>query len=138
MRSGIILAALFYSMNNYANRVEINSYKAELVTERQNQLIINVNGSILNKETIKFKPIVRIKNNLVFISMLSLDLEPVSVKLYYDPSKNSIGNYELIYQEKFEDQMNISRIYRLDEKKKGVYKVVFKIDGKTFIEKVEI
>jgi len=157
MRSGIILTALFYSMNNYANKVECNFKKAELVKEKQNLLITNANGVVLYKETInpfsslssgiifykgkettKFKPIVKIKNNSVFISALSLDLEAVSVELYYDLSDNNSGNYELIYKEKFENQMSISRIYRLDDKKKGDYKVVFKINGKTFIEKVEI
>ena len=90
------------------------------------------------KETTIFKPVVRLKDNFIFIAKLSLGEEPVKIKLYYDSNTSHSGMYELLYSEIIENTTTIHRVYKLDENEKGTYKVVFKSEGRTFIEKVKL
>ena len=101
----------------------VYSYSAELLKE---------------KETTIFKPVVRLKDNFVFIAKLSLSKEPVEIKLYYDSNATHSGMYELLFSEIIENTTTIHRVYKLDKYEKGNYKVVFKSEGRTFIEKVKL
>jgi hypothetical protein len=101
----------------------VNSYSAELHKE---------------KETTIFKPVVRLKDNFVFIAKLSLSQEPMEIKLYYDASGSHSGVYELLHTEKIENTTTVHRVYKLDKYEKGNYKVIFKSEGRTFTEKVKL
>lgn len=90
------------------------------------------------KETTIFKPVVRLKDNFVFIAKLSLSQEPMEIKLYYDATDSPSGGYELLYDENIENTTTIHRVYKLDKNEKGNYKVIFKSEGRTFIEKVKL
>lgn len=101
----------------------VNSYNAVILGE---------------KETTIFKPVVRLKDNFIFIAKLSLNQEPVEIKLYYDSNESHFGMYELLYTETIENTTTIHRVYKLDKYENGNYKVVLKTEGRTFIEKVKL
>tara|TARA_R110000772_G_scaffold112874_3_gene217166 strand:+ start:2131 stop:2739 length:609 start_codon:yes stop_codon:yes gene_type:complete len=101
----------------------VNSYNAELLKD---------------KETTIFKPVVKLKDNFVFIAKLSSAKEPVEIELYYDSNESHSGMYELLYTERITNTTTIHRVYKLDKYEKGNYKVVLKTEGRTFIEKVKL
>lgn len=87
------------------------------------------NVEFLKNEEFKiFKPIVRIENNKLFVSKLSLDLQPMTIDIYYDGT----NGLEKIYSEKFESTKIIERIYSLDKNSAGSYKIITKTDGREY------
>lgn len=94
---------------------------------------VKSNEVIFNKEAevITFKPYVRQKNDLVLISKLAPNLEPLNVTVYSETN----GDYELAYSEKIEGSQTIERTYKLE---KGNYKIVFKSDNKQFTKFINI
>lgn len=90
------------------------------------------NNVTFNKKDQKviFKPFLRMKDNAILLSKLSLNLESLEVALYFEDEK--------IYSEKIENTKKIERVYRLSKHKKGDYKVVMKSEGRTFVEYVKI
>ncbi len=83
------------------------------------------------KESTFFKPITREKDDLIFISKLSLNKEPLDIKIYFEVN-NSFGNYELVHSEKIENTKVIQKGYKLS--KKGNYKIVYSSEGRNFIK----
>lgn len=83
-------------------------------------------------ETTIFKPVVRTKGNFVFISRLSLNEKPLEYKIYYEDS------HDFMISEKFENEKSIERIYNFSKAQKGMYKIVFKTEGRIFIENIKI
>mgnify|MGYP000648653526 CR=1 FL=1 len=77
------------------------------------------------EETSIYKPYIRQKENLVLISKLAPNLEPLKVSIYSESTNNS----ELIYSQKIEGLQSIELAYRL---KKGSFKIVFNSNGKEF------
>ncbi|RED48857.1 hypothetical protein [Seonamhaeicola aphaedonensis] len=77
-------------------------------------------------ETTVFKPFVREENDLVYVTKLAPNKEPLSVKIYgiYN------GIPELLYKETIEGIQNIERAFKLYE---GEYKLVFASSNKEFI-----
>jgi hypothetical protein len=90
------------------------------------------------KEVVIYKPTVRLKNNSLMISRLSLAKEPLELKIYYDNKNGSSGFDELIYSEEFEGMTIVEKTFKLDRYKKGNYKVVITSENRTFIEKVKL
>ncbi len=82
------------------------------------------------KEVKIFKPVVRTNGNKLLVSKLSLELQPMSLEIYYESPNGS--NYERIYSEKIENTQIIERIYSLDKDKPGTYKIVTKSDGRVY------
>lgn len=82
-------------------------------------------------ETTIYKPYVSRKENNLLVSKLSLNKQPLEVKIYYDYSN---GSYELIHSETVENTMNIQRVYRLLNNEKGNYKIVLKTEGRSFVD----
>ncbi|MFC4722971.1 hypothetical protein ACFO5O_11600 [Geojedonia litorea] len=78
-----------------------------------------------------FKPTIRINDNKILFSRLSLDYKPLELKIYYDNDMSS-SNPELIYTDKFKDTKIIERIYALDKEKKGTYRIVVETEGHEF------
>jgi hypothetical protein len=97
---------------------------------------VKMNTVEFNKEleTTIYKPYITKKENRVLVSKLSLDKQPLEVKIYYD---YNLGSYDLIHSETIEKSMNIQRAYKLSKNEKGNYKVVLKTEGHTFIEYLE-
>lgn len=79
-----------------------------------------------------FKPIIRTTENKVMFSKLSLNLQPLTVEIYYEHEDSEKA--EKIYSEKIENTKVIERIYSLDSKKSGTYKIVTKSEGRTFTQ----
>ena len=98
--------------------------------------IVRNNDVLFNKEkeTTFFKPSIRVKDSRVFVSKLCLKEEPVKIELYYLGN----GDAELIHEELIENTKTIERIYKLDEKEKGSYKVVYKSEGRVISNYINI
>ena len=84
-----------------------------------------------NEKTI-FKPFTRVKADVVYISKLALNEEPLEIKVYY-LSGNS-NDTELILSEKIENTKIIERIYKLKGLEAGYFKIVFNTEGRQFVE----
>lgn len=81
------------------------------------------------KETTIFKPVTRIKNDIVYISKLTLNNTPLNVDMYYE-NPHLYGGYNLVHSEKIENNTKIERAYKLS--KKGNYKLVYTTEGRQF------
>jgi len=101
----------------------VNSYSAELHMEKQTTI---------------FKPVIRLKDNFVFIAKISLSQEPMEIELYYDANESHSEMYELLHTEKIENTTTVHRVYKLDKYENGNYKVIFKSEGRTFTEQVKL
>lgn len=78
-----------------------------------------------NKETVIYKPYVKEKNNLVFITKLALNLQPLKIRIY----ENHNDEYYLIHSEKIEGIQIVEKVYKL---KKGNYKIILNSDNKEY------
>ena len=83
------------------------------------------------KSTI-FKPVVRVKDNLVLMSRTSFDGAPLQCKIYY------AENSDLVLSEKFEDEQVVQRVYDFSQAKKGDYIFVFHSNGRKYVKSVKI
>ncbi|ALJ05497.1 hypothetical protein APS56_10365 [Pseudalgibacter alginicilyticus] len=75
-----------------------------------------------------YKPITNLKNDIVYISKLTLDKSPLKVQVYFAES----NDYSLIYSEKIEDTQNIEKVFKLTGLDKGSYKIVFNSEGREY------
>ena len=102
-----------------------------------NTIPFTVNSTDVNfnkeMESVVYKPFIRSEENLVYLTKLSLDKDPLEVKIYFDNS-----GYSLIHSETIENTQYIKRAYRLDKNEKGNYKIITKTEGKTFIDYVKL
>lgn len=88
---------------------------------------------ITDKEITLFKPVLRVKENNILISKLALEKEPLHVKIYYNTNLRG-ADYELIHSDTITNEMNIERIYQLDGKEHGDYRIVFESNGREYVE----
>ncbi|QXP63356.1 hypothetical protein [Polaribacter sp. HaHaR_3_91] len=77
------------------------------------------------KEVI-FKPVIRTEGNLILISKIEFDNQPLNVTLYY--------NNDIIFSDKVEGEKILNRVYKLSETEEGAYKVVINSDDRTYIK----
>ncbi|WP_372754879.1 hypothetical protein [Mariniflexile sp.] len=89
--------------------------------------IVNAKTVIVNREleSTTYKPYVKQKNNLLFISKLATNLKPVKISIY---THNNL-EFQLLYSEKVEGVKTIEKVYKLE---KGYYKVTINSDDKEF------
>ncbi|WP_299883906.1 hypothetical protein [uncultured Lacinutrix sp.] len=87
-----------------------------------------------NEETKLYKPFVRVENNFLYVSQLSLNKNPLKIELYYNAPEND--NFELLLSETIDNTLDIGRVYKLSKKEIGKYKIILKTEGKTFVEKI--
>ncbi|APZ45972.1 hypothetical protein BW723_06545 [Polaribacter reichenbachii] len=111
------------------------SYTLEL--EKDFQIIvksikIEEGKVILNdaSEKVILKPVVRNEDNLLMITKIAFDKQPLDVALYY--------NNEIIYSETVEGDSILNRVYKLDEALKGDYKVVIQNNGRRYSNEFKI
>ncbi|AXG69135.1 hypothetical protein KORDIASMS9_01354 [Kordia sp. SMS9] len=86
-------------------------------------------------ETVIYKPTVRLEDNYLFVSRLSLDVAPLKMKLYYTPSFQQ--GKELLFSEEVENTKIMERIFELSKEKKGSYTVFFESQGREFSERIK-
>ena len=79
-----------------------------------------------------YKPVVHKKDNLVYVSRVSFDEKPLEFKIYYE------DNVEFIVKEKFINKKNIGRIYDFSKARQGNYRIIFKTEGRVFIENIKV
>ena len=96
----------------------------------------NVKSSevLFDKEAEKsiYKPIVRTKDHMVYVSKVAMDASPLSYKIYF------ADNRDLVYSEKFEASDDIKKAYDFTNSKKGNYLFVFKSNGRKFTKTVKM
>ncbi|MCP4883209.1 MAG: hypothetical protein GY908_05425 [Flavobacteriales bacterium] len=83
------------------------------------------------KSTI-FKPFVRVKDDMVFVSRVSFEKSPIEYNIYY------ADNYDLVLSEKVDSQKHVKKIYDFSKAKKGNYLFVFKSNGRRFTKTIKI
>ncbi len=88
---------------------------------------------LFNKEEEKtiYKPFLRVKDNLVYISKLALNEEPLNIDVY-SSSDNFSEGYKLMHSEKIENVQTIKRVLRLSHLDNGSYKIVCQSEGREF------
>ena len=116
---------------------ELNDGNYTLELEKQFQIVVKSLKIVNNKvifnaaaEKVIFKPVVRNENNRLLISKINFDEKPLQVALYF--------NDEIIYSETLEGDAIVNRVYKLDEKLKGDYKVVIKNNDRSYINNFKI
>lgn len=116
------------SLPNGAYRFELDAdaqIKVIPFTVEENAITVNN-----NKAKTIFKPTIRIKGNLVFISKLALHNEPLKIEVYYEKLSGS----DLMLSETIKDTKNIERVYKLTGLENGDYKIVFHTNEREFTE----
>lgn len=114
--------------------LENGGYYFELDTETQIKMIpFIVSGNFIEvkseKTKVIFKPTLRVKGDLVYVSKLALDNEPLKIEVYYETPNST----ELVMAETIKGTQNIERVYKLtDTLKSGDYKIVFNTNGREF------
>ncbi|WP_299015504.1 hypothetical protein [uncultured Polaribacter sp.] len=116
------------------SNLEEGNYSAEL--EKDSKIMVKYftvnkgNVTFENEKTV-FKPVIRTENDLVLISKIDFNKEPLKVKLFYKD--------EVIVNETVEDESKIlNRIYKLSEDKSGEYTVIIKTDNRTYTKNFTI
>ena len=80
-----------------------------------------------SEEVTVFKPFVREKDGVVFISKLSPNYGALKVNIY----ANYKGEYQLLQSDKYENLQTIEKAYKLE---KGSYKIVMSSDNNEYIK----
>ncbi len=75
-----------------------------------------------------FKPSIRVKDNYLMVNKLSQNEAPAKIEIFYDS-----GKYELIHSEEVSETQIIQKTFELLKNVKGNYKVVFKTEGRVFV-----
>lgn len=81
-------------------------------------------------EKVILKPVIRNEENLLMITKIAFDKQPLEVALYY--------NDDIIYTETVEGGSILNRVYKLDQKLKGNYKVVLENNGRSYSNEFKI
>ncbi|MEM6685149.1 MAG: hypothetical protein AAF617_05075 [Bacteroidota bacterium] len=89
-----------------------------------------------DKETVIYKPTIRLEANYLFVSRLSLDVQPLTMKLYYREAGQQVR--ERIFSENIEDTKIVERVFELSKEKKGQYTIVCTTQGRTFKQQITL
>ena len=135
MYSDIIEMAGNYARTFDLTSLENGKYTAEL--EKDFETIIKPflveNGLVTftpeENKTI-FKPVIRTQDNLLLISKISLEDQPVKITLYYKG--------DVIYTETSKDTKVLHRALRLLKNKKGNYTLAISADNKNYRKNFKI
>ena len=77
-----------------------------------------------------FKPVIRAEGNLLYVSKIAFNKEPLKVVIYY--------NDAVISSETIEGDQLLKRIYKLSENQTGNYKVIMNSDDRTYVKEFKI
>jgi hypothetical protein len=127
---------------NYSKGFDLTSlpngdYFFELDTEMEIVIIpfnIVSNQVEFRKEekTKIYKPSIRVKDDMVFVSRISFDASPMECKIYY------ADNNDLVRTEKFSNEKYVKKIYDFSASEEGEYIFVFETDGRKFTKSIKI
>lgn len=142
--NGIILYKETINQNgNYTKGFDLTtlpdgSYSFELDADLEIKTIpftVASNIVTFNKELelTTFKPLIKVKDNMVFISKFNSNLKPLKIDVYFESSSYSF-NSGLMHSETIKDIINVERILKLTGLKKGSYKIVITTEGREFIK----
>jgi len=94
---------------------------------------VKSNEVVFDKEAEKsiYKPVVRAKDHMVYVSKVALDDSPLSYKIYF------ADNRDLVYSEKFEASDDIKKVYDFSASEKGKYLFVFESNGRSYTKTVK-
>lgn len=92
---------------------------------KENQVIFDE-----SEEKTIFKPVFRNEENIVMVSKIAFDNEPIQIVIYF--------NDEIIFSETIKNETILNRIYRLEKEKIGNYKVVFYSNNRSFVKAFKI
>jgi hypothetical protein len=137
---GIIYNDIIATAGNYSKTFDLTALKnGRYTTElaKNFEIIIKPffveNGLVTfltkNTKTI-FKPVIRITENLVFISKMSFDNTPIKVTLYYQG--------DVIYSETVKEEKELERVFRLLKTKKGNYRVALNSKNRGYSKRFKI
>lgn len=118
------------------SNLENGNYNIEL--EKDFRILVNPikveNNKLVFDETLDkvvFKPVVRNKEDLLLISKLTFDNNPLQLSIYYED--------ELIYSESIKEKATIiKRAYRLEKEIEGTYKVVLNSNNRSYTHNFSI
>lgn len=79
-----------------------------------------------------YKPVVRTKGEMVFVSKTAMAESPLSYKIYF------AENRDLVHTEKIEASDDIKKVYDFSASQKGNYLFVFELNGRTYTKTVKI
>jgi hypothetical protein len=120
-----------YSRTFDFSALEEGVYSAEL--NKDFEIIIKQfyfkNGlvTLLNNNSEKvFKPVIKTEGNLVYLSKMDFNEEPLKVVIYF--------NDEVVLTETTEGEKILNRIYKLSEKEIGDYKVIISSNNRTYVK----
>ncbi|GAA4235518.1 hypothetical protein GCM10022291_17630 [Postechiella marina] len=80
-----------------------------------------------------FKPVVRVENDMVFVSKLALNKEDLKIDVYFE-SMDSLYTSTAVYTETVENTKKIERVFKLTGLDEGRYKMVFTSEGREYTE----
>ncbi|PQJ69153.1 hypothetical protein BTO14_14090 [Polaribacter butkevichii] len=83
-----------------------------------------------NKNEKVFKPVIRVENNLLYVSKIAFNNEPLKVAIYY--------NNEEILSDTIEGNQILKRIYKLSEGQNGNYKVIVSTNDRSYVKNLTI
>jgi hypothetical protein len=133
--SRIIESTGTFSKTFDLSALENGNYVAEL--NKDFEIILktfNVKNGIvtfLSKKNQKvFKPVIRKKGDLILISKIAFDKQPLKVVLYYED--------EEIIRETIKGEDYLKRIYKLSDSEKGDYKIVILSNERMYIKDFRI
>ena len=112
----------FSALENGVYTAELNKDFEIIIKEFyvKNGLVTFLN----NSNTKLFKPVIRAKENLIYVSKLAFNNKPLNVVIYY--------NGEAIFSDNIKGDDLLKRTYKLSENKKGEYKVFVSSDNRTY------
>ena len=86
------------------------------------------------KEKTIFKPLVRVENDMMYVTKLSLNENPLNVEIYF--KRFGSDELELMHTEVLKNKKTIERVYKLTGLELGTYKLVLHSEGRKFVETV--
>lgn len=85
---------------------------------------------LTNTKAMAFKPSIRIENNKLLVSQMSLESDATDVEIYYGDN--------LIYSEAVEGEKTINRIYKLSETETGDYHAIIRTGDRTYVKNFKL
>ncbi len=136
----VATSSLYYEQLLKLSSLPDGSYTLEVIKDTQVNMIpfYVTEGEVsvvYELENTLFKPTVRVRDDFLYINQLSLKEAPLEIELYFKPDNVGAYSFQLIHSETINGTMKIGRIYELDKKEKGMYKLVLITEDRTYTEK---
>ncbi|MFT5242537.1 MAG: hypothetical protein ACJA1H_000973 [Glaciecola sp.] len=128
-RNGTFLKKFdFTALNNGSYVIELERDFEIIVTP----FIIQSNSVLFldSKEKTIFKPVVRLENDRLLISHMSLEEEPLNIELFYEG--------ERIFKDQLVGKQILNQVYKLSDPEKGSYYLRMSSGDRSFIKSFEL